>query len=233
MNRAEIRNECEARIQDPDNALASDDQINRWINQAVKEIARVMNWPVLRVRTQLDLLLGDSTVELPADCRAVLKVTLDRGAGTAGEPLAPVPDRWMQHNMDTATAASGAPQAYTNGGYSQGSVTAPPVPILRVWPVSDSNYSLNVTYARRGTALTADGHYPPFPEEFDEAIILWVMRQYYRQVETAEEVAMHDRAYKDEIQSLIVSYGQENEERYPRIMADWDNFEAISDPLGG
>lgn len=231
MNRLGLRTEAENRIIDPGNAIASDSQINGWINQAIREIGRATMWPFLRVRATVLTVAGIGTVDLPSDCRSITKVSINEGLDTAVSGVIPLSDRWIQHNLDTTDGTRGKPQAYTDGGFKQTVLTSVPVRTLRLWPIPDIAYTLNITYIRRGTVLTDDTHFPPFPEEFDEAILLWTMRQYYRQVEVESNMMVHESAYQRELQLLINHYGVETLEKYPAVLEDYESYEHITDNL--
>lgn len=217
MTRDEIVTEAQNRISDADAVIASAAQVQGWVNQGVRAVARAWNWPFLRIRSTIALTTGSTTFALPADFGKIEKVAYDDGSGNL-IPVAPVPDRWMQDNY-YSSSATGAPEMYTPAGLAAGT---PPLQSIRVVPKADQNYTMTVTYQRVPPKITSGTVYPLLPEEFDEAVILWVMRQYYRQVEDEIMVADKDRAYKEEVQSLVLNYGNWQYEGFSHLRATND-----------
>lgn len=219
MRRSELRDEIELRMEDTENTIAEDPQINRWINDAIKEIAREEHWPFLKVRENVTATAASSTVDLPTNCRIVTKVNIVAADNTR-TPLRPAGDRWIQEQYDVSS--QGTPYYYTNGGFKQTANNAPPTRVLRLVPTPEANTTLEITYLRKGNPLTSDDAYPPFPEEFDEAIILLVLKQYWRQVDATDNVALIDATYKDEMRRLKLDYAKEFHEELPRIAIEED-----------
>lgn len=214
MDRASLRAECQARIQDQTADIATTTQVALWLNQKIDEISFYTDWPFFRVTTTIPLSAAGNTVNLPADCRKVLKVTVTQGAGDFATPLIPGALSRMQ---DIDVMYNTRPTHYTMGGLSQALQTAAPVPTLRVYPNADIAYTLTVTYIKQPVFMTSDTHYPPFPREFDEALILGVMVLYWQQVEADDMVRSMQAAYDAKLAQLRFHYGQEFYERFPQI----------------
>lgn len=214
MNRADLRAECQARIQDQTADIATTTQVDLWLNQKVDEISFFADWPFFRRTVSIALPANGNTVSLPADCRKALKVTITSGVGDPAVPLIPGPLSRMQ---DISPLYSTRPTHYTTIGSTQPVQTAVPVPQLRIYPNADIAYTLSVTYVAQPLLMTDDTHFPPFPREFDEAIILGAMVLYWQQVEADDMVRSNRNDYENKLAQLRYHYGQEYYERFPTI----------------
>lgn len=219
MTRGELRTAVKEWAFDTSDAIASAATCNRWIDLAVKEVCGSANWPFLKRRDTETLSSGGSTVTLNTDCRVVTKVSYTDTDGTK-VPLVPAHDRWMQDAYPD-DSSTGAPMVYTDGGYSQASTSSVPLRVLRVAPVADKQYTLNISYILTPASLIDDNAVPPFPAgDFDQLIMLWVMRQYARQLQDYDAVNDHQRAYNDELQRLRSQYLEWQMETFSRIQPE-------------
>lgn len=217
----ELREEIRTRATDPSGVIATVPQYNRWINLAIKKIARSFNWPFLYKEVTETLVEGTATVILNSDVRALAKVSYTESTGTNTVHLPPISPRLLQESY-TDTTNTGPPQAYTDGGFSQSSAGSPPLRVLKVGPTPDQDYTLNVRYIMSPAVLVQETDYPALPDDFDEAIILWALSQVYRMMNDYEAAAATTAAFKDEMDDLIRRFSEWQVEKFDVIRPDSD-----------
>jgi hypothetical protein len=151
MNRSALRTRVRALTNINSTALLSDVQVNDVLNEVHLEVCGSFQWPFLADSTAVSVVAGDATYALPADCKAVSRVS--RSTGTI-EP------RQLQaislFDADVLPdSSSNWPRYYTVEGST-----------LTLYPEPAANETLTVRYQAAAEALDADGDEPPFDEEF-------------------------------------------------------------------
>lgn len=206
-----------SRSDDDLGAVAKPHHVNAWLNLAVKHIWRAWPWTFTSTTADLATTEDSHLVELPSDARAVKRVFLT----DAQTYLKPRIERVLQ---DAFADTSGTPQYYCDGGLTQADLESPPVRNLKVYPKADGVHDLAVTYLRSAPSMTADEHYSPLPEEFDEAIVLWCLIRSYRKLEDIVQAREHAEALASELNDLKDQFASIQVERYPVLEPDEKNF---------
>lgn len=217
MTLLEFRDEVKNRMFDTDDAIASDAQVNGWVNLAIRKVASRWDWSFLKVRIEEDTVVGEDLIEVATDVRRINKVMII-DTSNFGQ-LNAMPDRWIQNNFEDRST-TGKPLYYTHAPYLQAAQTSAPIYQIRIAPKADAVYTLEITYTQTPPKLTADGHYPLLPVEFDEAIISYVMIQYAKQIEDTVLAQQYEREFEDEVKFLIYNFATWTGEKYPKLQED-------------
>jgi hypothetical protein len=149
MNRADLRTRVRTLTNIFSTALLSDSQINDVLADVHAEVCSSREWPFLQAQSMIFTEATTAAYELPGAVREVLLVTsLDpHRTLIAASPL----------DMDRLADPSGEglPTHYTVIGST-----------LRLYPRPLGVEALKVRYTTTATALSNDGHSPPFLDEF-------------------------------------------------------------------
>lgn len=217
MKRVELREEIRDRIGDTAGALANDDEINLWLALAIRRTWREWPWSFQRAQETINTVDGTQGYNLAADCQRVTKVV----DTTSNYALSPKRDYWLQEEYPD-TAYKSSPLYYAEGGLSQAAMTSPPRRVMNIWPIPDAAYALKVTYHKLPASMTQDDHYTPLPEDFDEALIVWVLGRFYRKLDDLAMAEAQDIAYQEELSRLVPLYGTFQGERF--TVVEYDPF---------
>jgi hypothetical protein len=214
MKFGELQDEITRRMDDDQGAIATSGQVGRWVNQAIRSLARIGSWPFLRTSATISTVATTRSITLPEGVARPL--TLQHQSGTK-EFLFYRSFRWVNLNYPDETIGFSSPEYWTEGGIIQSAATAKAQRRILVVPTPNAAYNLTFTYVATPTDLTNDEHYPLLPDDFDEAIVLWVLRLYYRKLEDEAFARIHDANLREEVANLLLTYGLSQHYSYGHI----------------
>lgn len=208
MRLFEFREQVRDRVSDPEGVLASDRELDGWLKLAIRRVWREWNWPWTRAVATINATANDGEYDLPTDLQSIIKV-LDQ---TSDAVLTPVYESAVTN--DNPAEATGTPYNYYVQSLSQTAQTSAPRFVLGLAPVPSSAFTYKVWYKKTPAVPTADEHYSPLPEDFDEALVQWVLSRFYRKLDDLQSSADAKAEYNEEVNRLIEVYGKPQGERF-------------------
>lgn len=163
---AELRVQVRDRLDEPSSAFWTDVQINRWINEGVRDVAR--RGEVIQTKVEIDSVSGAYEYDLPADVVRVYRVEYQ----DASDQVQSLEYRDF-NSMDSVwwtrqkTTESSRPYWYTMWGY-------PPNLKLTVFPTpSQTDETIRVFYYSVPSAITGDNDTVVIPTGWEDMVILY------------------------------------------------------------
>ena len=199
-------------------------QYNTWVDLADRALWNAYAWPFKQKETRsLSTTSGQKNLVLPADVQEIKKVINTQVLGV----LQPRNERWCQNIFPDDTSLA-PPLFYCDGGLQETSnLTSPPVRVLHLYPVPDAVYALYFRYLALPTLRSAqsvpDSAYSCLPEDFDEALIQWILRHQMLKVGDVAAANLAQQSYTAELQRLIALYSSLTE-TFPMIDSELDSI---------
>lgn len=160
--------------------------VKRWINDALRKIARRSNIPELQGLTQLTLVAGTAAYGLPADSLRVVSVF----DATVGEDRGPL-EETTQVDIDALPVASGTPFAFA---VHAGKIVLYPTP-------DRSTYQLFVRYLRNAAELVNDTDtvVASMPDDYVDLLVTYARSRLYRAEDDQATAAALKAEFEDEL----------------------------------
>lgn len=162
-----IRTDIRSHVSETSAAFWSDAELNRWINEALRDIAR----RTLNLQAQVDIPMSANKGEYnaPTDMIQIHRVAY-RQSATNETPLEYVDpgrldDAWMSNHQQTGT-----PRYWTMWGWPSAGQSGQ----IKVYPVPSSATTLSVWYYRFPNELLADSQPIEIPAGWHDLIPLYV-----------------------------------------------------------
>lgn len=221
MIRSAIRNEIQQRALD-DGSIVTTSDLNTWIDLAVRALWYAYAWPFKSKESTITCTPNSKAVVLPTDVQEIKKLINT----SLTMLLTPRNERFLQLLFPEGTPPA-QPLFYCDGGLSQAfGQASPPVRVLHLYPVPDQNYTLYLRYQKLPSLPsqqnTPDSAYGPFPEDFDEAIIQWVLTRFFRKVGDVAQTNLAQQAYSAELDRMIALYSTMTE-AFPMVDSEVDS----------
>lgn len=215
MKRFQLRNQVRTRFGDDEGALASDFDINLWLDLAVASAWRYRRWPFTRQTAQLAS-IADGRLILPVGASSVKKVQ-----DSTGRALLPKAERWLRDINPQGSLA----EYYSEGGFYQTNSDQPMQRTVSLWPKPAEGTLFDIVYLSGPAEMTDDEHYPPLPSDFDEAIINWTLSKAYRRIDDIGAARAAEEAYLNEMVQLVELYGPFQQESFETVdVSDEDSW---------
>ena len=162
----EIRNDCRSRLNEYDEKFWLDAELDRWINEATRDIARrtetIQSYNE-NIRTRPD----QAKYPLPHDVIRVHRVEWDNESGMV-YPLEPSTYGEMDQLWGSnQTRPSNYPGYFVLWGSA-------PAMVMQLWPVPSAAGLLHVYYYRMPRRLAEDGDLVEIPEGWHDLVPLYV-----------------------------------------------------------
>lgn len=200
MNRLALKTEVTRRTGDTAYSIAALTDLDAWVNQAIRELWFFASWPWKYVTATKATTAHSDTVSLDTDTELVIKV---RNTTSSTLLRKRVLSSLLEDYLPGATEA--APLYYSDQVYTVGA-TGGLTRKLRLFPTPDAIYSLTIDYQRAAPQLTADTDEPPYPPDFDEALLSWVLVRYYRKLDDTDQVGFWQQTLSGELAGLLKSF---------------------------
>lgn len=163
---AELRVQVRDRLDEPSGAFWTDVQINKWVNEGAREVARRAE--VLQTRDEIATVSGTQEYTLPSDVVRVYRVEYE----DASNQIWPLEYRDF-NNMDSvwwtrqATTDSSRPYWFTMWGY-------PPTLSIVVYPTPNTTAdTIRTFYYSMPATVTQDNATIPCPQGWEDLIVLY------------------------------------------------------------
>lgn len=192
-------------------AQITDDDILRWVNDAMRDIALKNN--LLPVKSSTALVAGQQDYTLPTDL-----VTLDTiRYGTT--KLQPLSQQEADEFMDTTTTNTGTPLYYSRWGST-----------ISLYPIPDSSAvsggSLALYYNREPNAVTDLSSTPEIPRVYHLRLVEYCIAQAYELDESAEQYAAKMQQFNNNVANTKDNNEWQNRDFYPHISVSMEDTPA-------
>lgn len=177
MNLGEMLVSLRRQLGNPTTTDVTDTVLTDTINTAYQEIVSKYNFRRVKQLCRFDTVQGQSTYNLPAGVDAVLKVR----NSTSDRRLEKWGDRRHAERMDDGI--EGDPTYYVLMEN-----------FIRVWPVPDDAYTIEVYYRGSLSNLTSNSQTPVIPTSWHTGIVKLARHHYYDEVEG--DLVKADAAWK-------------------------------------
>lgn len=166
MNLGEMLVSLRRQLGNPTTTDVTDAVLTECINTAYQEIVSKVNFRRIKQLCRFDTIQSTSTYNLPTPVDAVLKVR----NSTSDRRLEKWGDRRHSERMDDGT--EGDPSYYVLMEN-----------FIRVWPVPDGVYTIEVYYRGAVTNLASNGQTPVIPASWHPGIVKLARQHYYDEIE--------------------------------------------------
>lgn len=174
--------------------LDKDDVIRRAINWALRRACRDHDWRALDTRAERTTTPGVNYVELPADLRVLWAVRCDGKLMVEVHPM-----ELEQLVRDSNVRYLSRPYVYVQTGASvEGATTS--ARAIRVYPIPDSTYTLEIYYNRWAKPLQNDSDEPEIPG-IDDAIVAAATADVWMHMQQYEDASSWLSRYASELQA--------------------------------
>jgi len=193
------------------------DPLDLWINAALREFENASTWPFLETKAPLmTLAAGDNSVPVPSDFAKVITL---RDTNPTSPNAQTYFEYWDRRRFDRDIpnpALTGKPYVYTLINLNE----------IQVWPVPDTELTLELVYYRTVLDLVQSDDVPAIPERWHYTIIRGAA-YLALQAENEEERAQTAMAqFNQDIDRAVTYYAN-------RELGEPDQVEDVMNYMGG
>lgn len=183
----------------------SDVLIDTWIVEGYRKLVRATRRvPFFEASWDLDVVAGESTYNTPEDLQEI-----DAIEGPWGN-LVMMDEAQARHdyNLYRAVPQSGQPEVFTRRGGQ-----------VRIWPTPDADYTLRVLGWRKPADwfVQGAGSVPDMPEEWEDALLAWVMHRAYAHQDDPELSSMEAARFQAAAEEAI-NFDKQGDLAQPLVM---------------
>lgn len=196
MDRKELREEIIALgAENIANDTGGEDRINRWIQQAIRELCDHKPWPFLFAEKE-----GAAPLAI-ADLGHVVAVS----DVTNRNPIEPATLNQLLLGDPTMTGVGNAEYWFTEDGKT-----------IKVWPAPSGGGNFKVRYRKVPTEL-ADNEEPIIPEDYHDLIVTRVRVKVYKATDNWEAATEAWKDYERERENMVHSLMKPNYDKERRL----------------
>lgn len=160
---------------------ASDTELDRLLNDAMREIMDKYPFHSSRSVTTFPTVIGSKRYTVPTDMASLLKVW----NATSRMRVRKADMRFMSQTEDQDTTVTGKPLKYTRE-----------LDWIQFYPIPDAVYTISLFYKNTIADLVGDGAIPLIPEAWHKGIILLARYTFYDERQDAGKAGYALNAYK-------------------------------------
>jgi hypothetical protein len=195
-----IRNDVLNRLDDPNNNFWSTSELNTWINEGARDIARRAE-SLVSFSSTIAIVAGTQTYSAPTNTVQIHRLEYIPTGSTQTYPIFPSTYEEMDQLWGIYQSIQSAyPSYFVTRGWANG-IGSDALTIV-LYPVPSQAGTLNVFYYRLPTAAVADGDTVEIPEGWQDLVALYCESVARRKAKdpTWQEAR---QMYEDELKNLI------------------------------
>lgn len=170
---AQLRTAIRLQIDEPTARFWTDADLNQWINDGLKDIARRTE-TIQSYNTSVSAVVGTAKYAFPTDLIRVHRVEFTPTGQTTTYTLeAKTQDEMDRIWFGDQTSQSSYPSYFMIWGFPGGTGTMEHK--FQVWPVPSQTGTFNIYYYRVPTALSADGDVAQVPSGWEDLLTFYCM----------------------------------------------------------
>lgn len=171
------------------------DLIPMWLNWTQRRLAKMHDFRALDTMASLQTTVGQDMLNLPLDVRVLWWVRID---GKLVAELHPMELERLIRDRTQVTSAK--PRVYAQTSPMPGSADA--TKALRLWPVPDSVYGVEIAYSRWPKEMTQPTDEPEIPDA-DDVLIAGATVEAFLHLQQYEDAATWMARFRGEAETLI------------------------------
>jgi hypothetical protein len=204
MTLSDIRTAVRERADDPTFDTA---KLDRWTNWVLNDIYTRYQFPFMEASKPFTTIANTQEYVLPTIATDIDKIRLL--TDTTNDVVLNYVDPIALEEADPKNETTSKPNKWTVYGDT-----------LKIWPIPDGEYEINVMYKKVPTELVNSTDEPEIPNRYMEVVVLGVYQKVHEWNDDYDYASVVERQYEQKIAKMINDYrkesGQENPIKWAR-----------------